>query len=200
MNSKERLASKEYDNLGTLASEFTGKVRNTLEKIRRAEGSTDKVHLWLKQSDQYKLLTLKVWSVKYRVSLRYILETLVPFWEKFVQRRSKKMKRSGLNVRVSTLVGKKSHSILIESIKRDFPNGLNKIMYIAKERERLYKLALDDDDMKVKQKSLVDYSSPDRYVEAYKKSIQAVSKEREEFTAQMKTRPYRGNPFLPETV
>lgn len=197
MTYREKLGKKELDNLDRLAVEFTHSVELSLSRIRG-----ESVTLWLKKQDMYKLLKLKVWSQKYRVGVPYILKTLLPFWEQFVQRHSKKMKKQGLNVRVSTLIGKKSEVILQDVIKRDYPNDLQKTLYIATERERLYRIAeaRDSDEFKVKSKSLLNSTSPKQYVTAYRHRIKETQKLREKFEAEMQLRNYRGNPFTPERV
>lgn len=192
MNAKERLAEREYDSLDVEANNFMLLVQSILKKIRKEE-----VRLWLSQKDKYKLLKLRVWAEKYFISIEYILQTLLPFWESFVQRRSKRMKRSGLNVRVSTLTGKKSEEILLEKVKKDFPDNLNKVVFKAKDRERLFQLSLGK-DMKVKTKNLFDYTNPKKYVAVYRKAMKSEYKEREAFELEMKKRPYRGNPFTQE--
>jgi len=103
------------------------------------------------------------------------------------------MKQAGLNVRVATLTGKKSEVILLEQIRKDFPDGLNKVLWINKEKDRLFRLT--QDDMKVKSKTLLDYNSPKKYVEAYRHQIKNISTDKEKFEDTMKERPYRTNPF-----
>ena len=189
-------AKRELRSLDNLSNEFMHEVELALGKIRKTE-----VKLWLVQQDRYKLLRLRVWKERYRVDLVYILQVLIPFWENFVQRRSKKMKKEGLNVRVGTLTGKKSESILVDQIKKDYPDNLQKTLFIASERQRLNILNdTDQDEFRVKRKSLLDYSTPRAYVTAYRRKIKEQQKEREHFALVMQQRPYRGNPFTPGRV
>jgi hypothetical protein len=195
-------------------------VRSYLQYTEEVLGSmrNETVKLWLTKNDQYSLLTLKVWEDKYKVSLKFILIILLPFWETFVQRRSKKMKRAGLNVRVSTLIGKKSEQILQESIKKLYPNGENIQMWLAEERERiiqnqLHKLEkLNDDgvhsrsdpssmrDTNGRILNLSDFSTPKQFLTYYRSYMKKEHITRDKLEEQMKKRSYRNNPFKPETL
>jgi hypothetical protein len=191
------LAKREIAELDSLSIDFMYDVERALARIRKSQ-----VTLYLRQNDRYKLLRIRVWISRYHVTLEYILSRLLPFWEQFVQRRSKKMKKEGLNVRVGTLTGKKSESILLDMLKKDYPNNLQKAIFIASERTRIFNLLEKqyNKDFKIKEKSMIDYSSPKRYVNAYRRRMIHTQRQRENFTEEMKLRPYRNNPFCPERV
>lgn len=197
MNKRE-LIERELQDLDSLSDKFVRRVESTLKSIRKED-----VHLFLTQKDRYRLLILRSWEIKYRIPLRYILSTVLPIWEAFVKRRSKKMKSQGLNVRVSTLTGKKSEQYLVERINKDFPGELNKIMYISSERERIFNKTLHqvDDGIKVKSniKDLQDFISTTRYVKYYRKERKKENKRRDTIQEEFEERPYRGNPFKEET-
>ena len=196
-----RLARKEMRNLDSLATEYTYKVAKELSKIRK-----EQVTLYIRMPDKYRLLKLKVWSEKYRVPLIFILSTLIPLWESFIQRRSRQVKREGLNVRVSTLTGKKSEEFLKEAIKKEFPDGANKQLWIAKHRERiLAKAILDSQDKDLltrsqKVQDLSEFTTPKQYVAYYRRRVRYLSSSREKIIQQMEERPYRSNPFVERTV
>ncbi|SRR6266436_322432 len=196
---RKDIAEQELDSLSRISTKFMNQVEDTLKKIRK-----DDVTLFLNENDRYRLLTLKVWVQRYRVDLRFILETLLPFWEQFVKRRSRKMKTRGLNVKVSTLVGKKSEEILQDQIRKKLPREINKRLWISMERERIFTIfALQERDEFTRKnglKHMVDYKDPKKWARAYQKVIEAESKMREKIDTEMKKRPYRGNPFTDWTV
>src|SRR6266404_7346656 len=182
MNKKEIIES-ELEELDTLSNKFMERCRQELTKIRKEE-----VRLFLTTNDKYKLLILRSWEIKYQVPLSYILKTLVPFWEQFIFRRSRKMKQRGFNVKISTLTGKKSEQILIQMITKDF-NGKNKILFISSEQDRiLNKYTKVSDDIKVKTPKV---TSVRKYVKSYKYNIQKNHKLREKIIHQFVQRPYR---------
>lgn len=186
---KQELADSEMKKLKPITRNFVQRVEHTLEDIRN-----EKVKLFLTEKDQYRLLILRVWEDKYKIDLRYILQTLVPFWEGFIQRRSKKMKSRGLNVKVSTLTGKKSEQILVDSISKSFPNRENFSLWIAYHKERIIQ-----NHLKQETRSQKEFSTPGSYLRYYRKQLKTESKLREQITADMKSRNYRNNPFREET-
>jgi len=208
------IIEREMENLDRLANSYMHQVERELREIRK-----DNVNLFLNQKDKYRLLTLRVWSDKYKVDLKFILSTLVPFWEKFIQRRSKKMKQSGLNVRVSTLTGNKSEEILQDSIKRAFPNGENKILWVAERREeiiqhyltRIKKISESDgvhsrsdpsrlEDETGRILNITDFSTPGNYLKYYRKWIRREQLAREKVQTEMRKRNFRNNPFRSEYI
>jgi hypothetical protein len=209
---KADIVKRELKQLNRLVSNYFTYVEYTLSEMRN-----ERVTLWLTDKDKESLLILKTWEDKYKVSLRFILLILLPFWESFVQRRSRKMKRAGLNVRVSTLTGKKSEQILVENINKLYPNEENKQIWISHERERiiqneLTKLgkkyddgvrsrgdpsAMRDSDGRIL--NLTDFSTPKQYLNYYRKLMHKEHITRDRIETEMKKRSYRGNPFKPET-
>src|ERR1700734_678223 len=210
---REDLIASEVEKLNTLAKSYVLQLENPLSQIRN-----EKTKLWLNQQDQYRLLTLKTWESKYKLDTRTILQILLPFWEKFVQRRSRKMKTQGLNVRVSTLTGKKSEQILVEAIKSIYPNGENKLLWSSNQKELIIQRYLKklekkrDDGVRShndpssmyttdgRVKTLLDFSTPDAFVKYYRKWTKKEQLAREKIESEMKLRKYRGNPFLLELL
>lgn len=197
----KRLGRKELRNLDSLATEFMGKVAKDLGKIRKQE-----VRLYITMQDRYRLLKLKVWADKYKVPLIFILSTLIPLWESFIQRRSRQVKREGLNVRVATLTGKKSEQFLQEAIRKEFPDGANKRLWIAKHRERILAtkvLSLQDKELlsrSQKVSGLEEFTTPRKYIAYYRRRVRYLNSVREKVIQQMEERPYRSNPFVERTV
>jgi len=194
---RKDIAGQEESDLSKLANKFRRQVEAELSLIR-----DEPVTLFLNQNDEYRLLTLKTWTYKYKVSLKFILDELLPFWEQFVQRRSKRMKKAGLNVRVSTLIGKKSEVILQEQIKKRLPRDQNKRLWISLERERIFvsSLSRDRDQFTKKLKHMTEYKDPRKWAKAYQRMIEEEQRLRDSIVTQLEKRPYRGNPFREETV
>ncbi len=87
-------------------------VEKTLSEIKERH-----VRLSLNRRDQIRLLNLKVWTVRYRISLRSILDVLLAAW-------SKKQYGGGLlGVRIATLCGVASRTILEKHVKELYPAG-----------------------------------------------------------------------------
>ena len=206
---KHDLIERELKNLDIDSIKFQKKVERVLSKYRGEE-----VVLYINQNNRYRLLTLKVWMDKYKISLRFILQTLVPFWEKFLNKRTKKLKSKGLNVQIATLVGKKSEQILQESITNAFPHNEHKQLWVMNHKERIIQHELhrmekrSDDGVVVKQTdpsrsrddsgdilSLTDFSTPVRFIRYYRKYIERENITREHIEEEMKKRRYRNNPF-----
>lgn len=83
--------------------------------------------IWLFQrQDQLRLLTLLVWQTRYKVSVRYILKAVLPFWHSVLRKRSRKRdKNNGLGCKIVQLVSRRSEDVLVEQILRDYPAGEN---------------------------------------------------------------------------
>src|ERR1700679_2847856 len=120
---REELIEREVSSIDSISKDYLQSVETVVSKIRKVP-----VKLWITKPDQYRLLTLRAWEIKYKVSLENILQILLPFWERFVQRRSKKMKKAGLNVRVSTLTGKKSEQVLKDQLSKLYPSSEHRIL------------------------------------------------------------------------
>jgi hypothetical protein len=210
---KQELVEHEIVELDKLSKEYVFKLEEVLSSIRKV-----KVKLWLVQKDKYRLLTLRAWETKYKIDLKTILQILLPFWEAFVQRRSRKMKKAGLNVRVSTLVGKKSEQILKDQINKLYPSSEHKTLWMMNERENIVQNYLkrlekkSDDGVRSRSdpsgmyspdgrpKTLIDFNSPDAFMKYYRKYMKKESLAREEIEMIMKKYAYRNNPFRPELL
>jgi hypothetical protein len=210
MNRKE-LIKREMESLDSIAKDYFNKVESTLSSIRK-----EKVKLWLQKKDQYRLLTLRAWEIKYKTTTKEILSILLPFWETFLNKRTRKIKTQGLNVKVTTLIGKKSELILKDQLNIRYPNRENVILWIQQERERIIQDRIkketkkgDDGVRSISDPSsmytssgkvltLLDFSSPEAFVKYYRKWIRKEQLAREEVELIMKKRAFRNNPFRPE--
>src|SRR6266700_4834685 len=91
------------------------KVSAVVEEVLKRDFAVS----WCKPSleDQLRLLTLTGWEQKYKVSIKWMLQQLVPFWKK---RFARYQKGQGLGFRIATLVGKKSEQMLQQRIGEQF--------------------------------------------------------------------------------
>src|SRR4051812_13550896 len=122
MKMRKELADKEVDNLNRLATDYMLRVQKELSRLRKQE-----VKLYLTEKDRYLLLTWKIWEQRYLLSTRSLVNILVPFWERFIEKHSRRIaKRKNLGSRVSTLVGKKSEMVLVEELGKLYPNNQHK--------------------------------------------------------------------------
>ena len=129
------------------------------------------------------------------------------------------MKKAGLNVRVITLTGKKSEQVLQDMIKKIYPNGENKQIWISNQREIIIQLQLKklqkqyDDGMKSRSDpssmrdedtgrilSLIDFSTPKAFLSYYRRLMRKEHATRDKITTQFKKYNYRSNPFHPENI
>lgn len=188
-------ADEEKENLKLLAKGFMHEVEKALSKIRK-----EKVRLFLPENEQYRLLKLRSWVSMYSVDLPYILSKLLPFWQQFVRKRTKRILTEGLGVRVGTLCGKKSEEMLRNLIKEDFPARQNVLLRNSHLQEEIINRALKN-NKEVKttidlDRSMNDFSDPKGYLQYYKRRMRKQSLIRDKVIEQMLTRPYRGNPFI----
>ena len=75
----------------------------------------------LTPKDRYRLLSLRTWMLKYKLSLEEILGVLVPIWSGYIKSR-KVVSAESLGFMVSTLCGDKSQEILERHIKKTYPH------------------------------------------------------------------------------
>ena len=144
------------------------------------------VTLRLARQDQLRLLNLKFWTSEYKVSLRYILSVLLPYWEnaKHIQR---KKPIYGLGIRVATLIGARSRQVLEEQMQKDYPGGENEFEFRSELESRV---ALAPE-------VLADYriTDPRKLMVAYRARIRRARQAVDEFAKQMARRSWRGNPY-----
>lgn len=209
---RKKLIRRELKLLKQSSDTFAYKVEQALTAIRG-----DQARLYLNRPDKIRLMILRSWTIKYHCNLKYILQTLIPFWTRFVSQRSRKQLSKGLNVRVSTLTGNKSESVLKEHLEQDFPSDLLYRLWKSNEQEKIYSLAeaklisprLKDDDgipvkyqrkkqKKQKNRRLEDSRTIDRFVKRYTSKIKKAYDFREKLVEEFQERPYRLNPFIGE--
>lgn len=143
--------------------------------------------------DRNRLFNLQIWSDKYKVSIRWILHVLVPYW-------SKKLKRKpgqawGLGVKVQSFVGKHSQRIIEEEIIKQFPERENEKLWNHAKRMELTGLA---ERSPVKYRDVLECESIDDFVRKYRKRVAVRRRELDTAESQpsKRHRLYRNNPWL----
>lgn len=149
--------------------------------------------------DKLRLLKLKVWGVKYRVTLGYILGVVMTFyWDRLPKQVREKVKGSrSLGVRIATLVSKGSEKALVDAIARDFPNGENISVYKEEERNRIAAL-LDEEDNELpvaRTKAVLSYKTMSAFVESYTRKVASKKRAMAKLETKMKKMPWRENPW-----
>jgi hypothetical protein len=139
----------------------------------------------LKPEDELRCLRLEQWEEKYRVSLRFILRTIVPIWKQKFARYS----GGRFGVKIPTLVGQKSEEILRQKVLELFPNGENIQQWKAQEQQRQW--------MKYREgiKTKENWEMPGQAVLEYQRRMEREREARKEFATKAHIRPYRGNPW-----
>ena len=139
--------------------------------------------LWASDADKVRLLNLRVWRDRHKVSLDFILSAVLPFW---LNRKFRVPRSDRLGVRVSSLVGQKSYAILLDTIQKVFPNDENISNWQAEQVQRVHGLSLwYARDLETLERD-------------YKTHLQKVALKQKEVVRRLKRRRYRGNPFIPE--
>jgi hypothetical protein len=193
---REDVIEQELKQLNKTALRYAKRVEDYLQVYQGK--NVRNVMLYLSEGDQLRLLTLRAWEMKYKVSLKFILSTLLPFWQSFLKNKTKKISR-GLGVRISTLTGKKSEQILRDAISRTYPDNENVLVWMAERREEIIQCELERMHTGIRIKSLLKFSSPQKYFRHYQNRIQEEALLREQIEDRMKKFNYRDNPFRSET-
>ena len=150
-------------------------------------------------NDRQRLYQLWIWKEKYKVSIRWILNLLLPIYHKRFARYT--MNRRGLGVRIPTLVGRKSGQIVKENVGKEFPDEENFTQALQEQQEKIIERRLgseSDDGVVVRKKTFFDFPTPEAYARYYSRKMKNRRKELAHVIAQaQKTKkPYRGNPWL----
>lgn len=135
-------------------------------------------------NDQIRLLTLKVWMVRHKVRLDFIVRILVTYWQKKFEHKIKKQKY-GIGVGIATLTGRVSEQILISVIGKEFPHEENVIEW----RSTMQMLRLRRPVVKV---------TGEDFAERYEHSIRTRQAQLDTAlgSGKYKRRMYRDNPWV----
>lgn len=194
MNARRKLKKEEKSKLNLKAQ----KMFHLVNRILKEE--FNRKIFYPKEIDQQRLLVLGVWRERYKVSVRFILRKLIPYYQSRITKWRKRRYTDGLGVKIPTLVGNHSEQILKETIRQEFPEGENydewrwkKRLEIIKRREQA-----NDDGIATREKTVQDFAKPERYMKYYQRKSK---QKRTEFEKALnndenKKRPYRDNPWL----
>ncbi len=109
--------------LNDLAWNWKGVVESVLKK------KFNRRLFYVQPRDQvtyYRLLSLRTWTMQFKLPLEEILGVLLPFWDSVVRKYSRKPhKGQGLGCTIPALCGDKSQQILEEYVKKKYPGGEN---------------------------------------------------------------------------
>lgn len=148
--------------------------------------------------DTLRLLTLKAWQIKYKVSLEYILQTIVPFYLATIAKKFSTNPNS-LGFKVSTLCGKKAEKLLQDAIAKDFGDGDNLSLWQWERKQEIFHSRTTDEEFgEAKIKTIIDYPKVSRYVKAYRRRVSGKQKdfEKELLNPANTKRQYRDNPWV----
>lgn len=154
--------------------------------------------LWkVSEADSCRLTKLLVWSERYGVSLEYILETLLTYYYDNLPKstRSKSRMAKSLGVRVATLCGDVSLSILRNSLERDFPDGNNLAAFKEEEKERIAETVLNPDGLPRKARGPLQFKTVSAYVNAYTRQMELRRRGVSRIARKMSKIAWRGNPW-----
>lgn len=142
--------------------------------------------------DGMRLLRLKLWSRRYKVSIRFILQVLIPFWTRQFNKAGR-FRSSSLGVRIITLTGRKSEEVLKEAIATAYPARENELEWRWEERERC--LGLDQPKGRL---PTIEHSPTVRdYIKAYRLRVTTRRNilDRAGTRSRWKARAYRDSPW-----
>lgn len=166
--------------IGKRVRRMAGRVEET---VKREFG----LKWWrLTQEDEIRCLRFEQWEEKYRVSLTWILKTLVPIWRQKFARYS----MGAFGVKIPTLVGQKSEEILKEKIKQLYPDGENLRQWKATEQQRQWS------QYRQGVRVTENWELPMHAIREYQQRMVRERRDRNEFEKQARLRPYRGNPWI----
>lgn len=142
-----------------------------------------------RNQDRYRLLTLKAWSWHYKIPLLEVIQVLISYWDTRTKGWYRRGVRKTIGVRVPTLTGTVSSTVLEEYVARTYPNGENVSAW--KEERRRELLYLDDIPEPLP-------SHPDLLVKEYRSQVERARDKREKSKKEGSRyirRVYRDNPW-----
>jgi hypothetical protein len=167
------------------------KVLVTRQEVAKILTQMGRTYYTLKPIDEYRLLTLAVWAEKYKVSLEFVVATLVTFWSRIVRAKA----RGGIGVKVWTLVGRKSLKVLQEEILKQYPQGENVDEW--RWQKRLQSVKTFPRGL-VRPTTILDTDKLSDFCKIYEKRMKRRGHLIDLATSDVerRQRPFRGNPWL----
>lgn len=152
----------------------------------------------LSPTDELRLFKLITWRDRYKVSIRFILKTLVPYYaEKFKRFSGRK---DSLGCKLATLLGKKSEVMLRDAIAREFPNDEHVSLWNQEMQYAILDTEAGDDEEEFisKPKDMLHFNTPAEYIKSYRRRVNVRRRDLQKLVEdpRRKLRQWRGNPFI----
>lgn len=193
---RRKWAHQEQQALAKQVSKVIGVLAETLRED--FEGRRLYVSSMPKET-RYRLYQFWIWKQRYKVSIRWMLNVLLPVYHKRMQKIVPGKGSNSLGVRIPTLTGKKSGEIIEMAVDNFFPSGGNYTEELQERRRQLVadRTEGDDEDFVVRRKELQDFPTPEAYAKYYARRIKRSRKATAKVvkTLEKNPKPYRGNPF-----
>jgi hypothetical protein len=163
------------------------RVRQIAGRVEQIVKEEFGVNYWnLKEEDEIRCLRLQQWEDRYKVSLRFILKTIVPIWKQKFARYT----TGAFGVKIPTLVGDKSEEILKQKVLELFPDGENIRQWKSIKQQAQWNHYREG----IRQKE--NWESPRDAVREYQQRMNRERELRKEFEKAARLRPYRNNPWV----
>ena len=179
------------------AKKYKAELLAIKHEVNRALRTLGDKQLWnITQTDSLRLTKLKLWSLRYGVSINYILAKLLEYHvarlPKYAKDRANQSR--GLGIRIATLTGNVSEKHLKDCIFQGYPDGENLVALKESERDRIIDLL--DEELPSKPKGVLAHQSINSFVEGYTAKMNRRKKESLAVERQMLKMHWRGNPWL----
>lgn len=183
---------------------YAVELQATIEKWVRTRDNKATVILQYNKIDLLKLMTLRTWELRYRLSAYEILDLIVPILRGTITTRRGRRKGTGasLGITISMLTGQGAERILESQIKKTFPNAEHIAMWKSDERNRqLQREKLAESEGVVTRPpsvlTVLGSESVSEYVEAYRARIETkrTAHRSESLKKSRRSKNYRGNPW-----
>ena len=173
---------------GTLPANWMRSARSWLTKVEQALARYEhvpprSVNLFLSDEQMFQLLNWKTWSLRYEVSVDFILTTLLDYYQKIRQLR--RHHAVTLGVGVAQLTGPRAQEIIEQQAAASFPDGENHAAARGELRSRMLGVRLEEFPI-----GLTLAESLERYRQKIERQQQRGLTLPKNFF-----RPWRGNPF-----
>jgi hypothetical protein len=162
------------------------KAESLMEKIAKEQLGMSFWNKDQKPADSLRLIRLLQWEEKYKVPAAWFVPILVKIWKK---KYGEYVGKDRLGFSIATLTGDKSEQILVETIRKEFPEGEHLEIWRAKKQNAQWLTQIE-------RRKGITWENPTIAMEQYRKKVQAERKEFQSFRERMRQRPYRNNPWM----
>ncbi len=139
----------------------------------------------------YRLLSLRTWTLRYKLPLDEVLTVVLGFWDNVINKRRTRVlsEQRGLGCTIPCLCGDRSEELIEEYIKRKYPNG---------EHIRAWKMSKQAAYIRIRPIKMLYKGSFRLMIEDYTKKVVA-DRSRNQAIVERKSRArrrYPDNPWL----